>query len=134
MFRVSHRRCPQLPVNGSLNQHMAKQVSLPQTPVRPWLPGPANHTQPHTNMALEGATWNPEGHQTSLNPRFLLYTIGSVIHTNVYTKKIQSMLNYGKQNSSCVRSIPFLPFYSYSFYSSEIHFQRSYHTLTNSVF
>ena len=64
MFRVSHRRCPQLLLNGSLNQHMAKQVSFFQTPVKTWLPMLANQSQPRRDMAVEGTTWNPEGHPT----------------------------------------------------------------------
>lgn len=64
MFWMSHRHCPQLPVNGSLNQHMAKQVSLFQTPVKTWLPMPDNQRQPHRDMAVEGTTWSPEGHLT----------------------------------------------------------------------
>lgn len=55
---------PQLQVNGSLNQHMAKQVSLFQTPVRTWLPELANQRQPHGDMAVEGITQRHECHPT----------------------------------------------------------------------
>lgn len=55
---------PRLQVNGSLNQHMAKQVSLFQTPVRTWLPEPANQRQPHGDMAVEGTTQRRECHPT----------------------------------------------------------------------
>lgn len=64
MFWVSHRCCPQLPVNGSLNQHMAEQVSLFQTPVKTWLTTLANQREPHRDMAVQGATCSPEGHPT----------------------------------------------------------------------
>lgn len=64
MFKVSHRPLLQLPVNGSLNQHMAKQVSLFLTPVKSQLHILSNQGQPHKDMAVEGTACGPECHST----------------------------------------------------------------------
>lgn len=65
-FRVPpHRHCLQLSVNGSLNEHMAKQVLLFQTPVKTWLPMPANQRHTHGDIAIAGTTCIPEGPPTT---------------------------------------------------------------------
>jgi len=65
MIWVPHRRFPQLPVNGSLNKHMAKQVHLFQTPVTTWLPMLANQRPPCRAMTIAGGS--PKATQPQIN-------------------------------------------------------------------
>lgn len=97
MFWMSHRRYPQLPVNGSLNQHMAKQVSLFQTPVKSWLPMLANQMQPRRDMAVEGTACSPEGHPT---PNFLLHVNAADCSTTLRCSNLKWKTFAGRKKKS----------------------------------
>lgn len=108
MFWVPYRRCPQLSVNGSLNQHMAKQVPLFQTPVKTWLPMLANQRQPHRDMAIAGTACSPEGHPAPDQ----LCSYMSLLHTVPDTAVFWT----GKRKINCTigkKAVFFFPHYKY---------------------